>query len=90
MGCGRTRTSGGGFNRQRAQGASNATRAPLDRGPAEHLLRADRLRAELNLIGVVGLGAAALIFDREGLDAVEAVVQFDGVGLASDTKTYLR
>lgn len=53
----------------------------------EHLLEAEGLRAELNGIGGVGFGAAAFVFDREGVPrAIRLAVKLHDVGDAVDAE----
>ena len=51
---------------------------------AEHLLQADRLGAELNLVGAMCLGFAAFVLDREG--ARRTAGEFDDVGDTRDAE----
>ena len=57
---------------------------PFGNRAAGHLLKAERLRAELGLIGAVELGLAALVFDGIGRLAVPRFVKLDEIGDAGE------
>jgi hypothetical protein len=85
---------GGGCGGEHAQSSIEGDRlAPPDLAikqgtlahfAAEHLLQADRLGAELHLVGPVRLGLSALVFDREG--SRRAARKFNDVGQSGDAE----